>query len=251
MSLNATLKNWNRLGEREALWAILNNKDKKEPWNEVEFFKTGVSEIDSALSYIESLKIPLVRNRALDFGCGVGRLTQALAKYFKNASGVDGATSMITLANTYNQQFGNKVKFFLNDKDNLQVFSDSSFDFIYSNITLQHMEPKFSKGYIREFARLLAPGGVLLFQLTAERKHYQNHTSPIGFIKKLMPTFVQEWYRKIRFGTDGFIDMYGVTKGEVVTILENSGLTVKKIRENNAAGDGWTGFDYCAIRPLI
>lgn len=51
----------------------------------------------------------------------------------------------------------------------LARFPDGTFTFIYSTLVLQHMEPQFSKGYIREFVRVLAPGGVLAFQLPAGR----------------------------------------------------------------------------------
>jgi len=35
--------------------------------------------------------------------------------------------------------------------------------FIYSNIVLQHISQRFSTEYLREFVRVLAPGGVLVF----------------------------------------------------------------------------------------
>jgi SAM-dependent methyltransferase len=42
-------------------------------------------------------------------------------------------------------------------------FADGSFAFIYSNIVLQHVPRRFSQPYLREFVRVLAPGGVLVF----------------------------------------------------------------------------------------
>ncbi len=42
-------------------------------------------------------------------------------------------------------------------------FADASFSFIYSNIVLQHVPRRFSTAYLREFVRVLAPDGILVF----------------------------------------------------------------------------------------
>jgi SAM-dependent methyltransferase len=78
---------------------------------------------------------------------------------------------MINLARRYNQ-YGDRCAYFLNQSDSLSAFEDNSWDFIYSNIVLQHMRPEYSKRYIRDFIRILRPGGIVLFQIPAE---------PVGF----------------------------------------------------------------------
>jgi SAM-dependent methyltransferase len=74
---------------------------------------------------------------------------------------------MIAEANKYNRQ-GDRCRYVLNDRSNLAVFPDNSFDFIYSSIVLQHMRPEYSKAYMREMVRVLSPGGVVVFQLPAK-----------------------------------------------------------------------------------
>ena len=39
---------------------------------------------------------------------------------------------------------------------------------VYSNIVLQHIHPHYSKQYLKEFLRVLKPGGMLVFQLPSE-----------------------------------------------------------------------------------
>jgi SAM-dependent methyltransferase len=56
----------------------------------------------------------------------------------------------------------------VNPADDLRLFPDNSFDLVYSNIVLQHMEPRYSESYIGEFIRVLKPGGMTYFQLPAE-----------------------------------------------------------------------------------
>ena len=45
-----------------------------------------------------------------------------------------------------------------------------AFDFVYSSLVLQHMKPEYSQNYIKEFLRILAPGGLVYFQLPAEQE---------------------------------------------------------------------------------
>mgnify|MGYP001597146266 CR=1 FL=1 len=170
MELKELKKNWEAFGETDPLYAILSWPDKEGgKWQIDDFFADGRYEIQKVMKHIEQLRVNIVHEKALDFGCGVGRLTQALAEYFVEVVGVDIASSMIELANKYNK-FGERCKYYHNDSDNLNLFPDNSFDFIYSNITLQHMEPRYSQKYIKEFLRILNPKGLLVFQLPSERK---------------------------------------------------------------------------------
>ena len=161
-------RNWNRLGEIDPLWAILSDPRKKQNgWNKDEFFKTGEAEIDWLMDYVGSLPVKMRNGEALDFGCGVGRVTQALCKYFDHCAGVDIAGSMIRLANEYNR-YDSRCRYYLNEAEDLRMFGDDRFDLIYSNIVLQHMEPKYSKRYIGEFIRILRIGGLAVFQAPSE-----------------------------------------------------------------------------------
>lgn len=56
---------------------------------------TGIEEINSIIKYLKGLPVEISYKRALDFGCGAGRLTQALAGYFEEVCGIDIAPSMI------------------------------------------------------------------------------------------------------------------------------------------------------------
>jgi cyclopropane fatty-acyl-phospholipid synthase-like methyltransferase len=50
-------------------------------WTTEEFFATGVTEIAALMAEARGFGLPASRRRALDFGCGLGRLTQALADH--------------------------------------------------------------------------------------------------------------------------------------------------------------------------
>lgn len=165
MDLDDVQRHWNEWGRRDPYFAIISRPDRRgNRWDLDEFFRTGVDDIDAMLGWLQKLHVPVEPGRVLDFGCGVGRLTQALARTFAECDGVDIAPSMIERARELNQ-FGDRVRYHVNDRNDLTLFEDGSFDLVYSIIVLQHIEPVYSMAYVREFARILAPGGVVVFQL--------------------------------------------------------------------------------------
>jgi len=182
----------------------------------------------------------------MDFGCGAGRLSQALSPYFDEVCGVDIAASMIELATKHNR-YGDRCKYYLNQAEDLSVFATASFDFICSFITLQHMEPRYARRYIKEFLRLLVPGGVLLFQLPAEPCSLIAKIKTI--IKRHCPPVVGlfRFYRRLRDGRPWIIQMYGVERDEVTKLIEETGGTVVDVRQDNAAA-GFVSFCYCAVK---
>jgi SAM-dependent methyltransferase len=169
MRFPALRRHWERLGRHDPFWAVLTDPDKRGGgWDVSEFFRSGVEEIDSALARASALGVLVARRRALDFGCGAGRLTQALAPHFARCDGVDISASMLRLAREHNR-YPDRCTYHLNAAPDLALFEDESFDFVYSTLVLQHMEPRYSTHYMRELVRVLAPGGLLVFQLPSQR----------------------------------------------------------------------------------
>jgi len=165
MDLSQLKGNWETLAQRDPMWAIMSDPSKKgRKWDSAEFFQSGETAVDHTLKVIAAARFPLSRGTALDFGCGLGRQTQGLARHFQKTYGVDISPTMITEATHYNQ-FGDACKYILNDAPDLRCFADDMFDFICSAAVLQHIPPDASKAYIAEFVRVLRPGGLLMFQL--------------------------------------------------------------------------------------
>lgn len=168
MRFGALKRNWEGLGRRDPLWAVLTDPDKQcGGWDVHQFFQTGVDEIVAVMRRADVLGLEVRRGRALDFGCGVGRLTQALGDHFERCDGVDISESMLTEARRHDRH-GGRCTYYLNARPDLALFPDGVFDFVYTVIVLQHMEPRHSTVYIRELIRVLAPGGLLVFQVPSE-----------------------------------------------------------------------------------
>lgn len=169
MEFDALRRHWDRLGRRDPLWAVLTHPDKRDGgWQPDQFFASGAAEIEAVLARARNRGMDVPRRSALDFGCGVGRLTQAMAAHFERADGVDISTAMVGKARDYNRH-GQRCHYHVNVSEDLRLFADATFTFIYSTIVLQHMSPKFSLAYLAEFVRLLADDGLLVFQVPSHR----------------------------------------------------------------------------------
>lgn len=238
MNLEELQKNWDQLGESDAMWAVLTDPSKKGgKWTPEEFFKTGETEIAAALSEVAGMNIPLNRGCALDFGCGVGRLTQALAGQFAEAHGVDIAPSMVKQARQFNR-FPHRCHYHLNARGDLQLFKDQQFDFIYSFIVLQHMESRYVLDYLREFTRVLRPGGIAMFQLI----------EPPAW-RALVPGFLLGAYRKWRQGNAAFVWEFGAPQAKVEAALRDAGASILRVRKVPGAKKGWNDLTYIVTKP--
>ncbi len=160
------------------MWAVLTNATRRHgKWDPPEFFATGERDIAALMGQAAELGLPRERRTALDFGCGVGRLTRPLASHFERAIGVDISEPMITQARQWHSSC-QACSFQLTTTGDLRTFEDDSVDLVYSRYVLQHLPSSDSvKRYLREFLRILRPGGLLVFQLP----------SRIGMLHRLQP----------------------------------------------------------------
>jgi SAM-dependent methyltransferase len=240
-TLGRLRSDWEGYAAKDPLWAILTFPEKKERrWEEGVFFETGRREIEELLVYAGSLGIPLGRQRALDFGCGVGRLTRALAAHFDQAYGVDISATMLQLARDYNAHLPN-CTFVQNTDPALGALPAAGFDLIYSNLTLQHMPPRYIKRYLRGMAGRLRPGGLLIFQLPHRRQLSRRSD-------QLRSLLYEEIYRRYILRAEPSLAMYGVPKRRVLDLLEKTGCRVLDVTLNDAALPEWTGYRYAAVR---
>jgi SAM-dependent methyltransferase len=233
--LDELRRTWDRLGETDPLWAILSDAKKRgNRWDLESFFATGRDEVDGVLQAVADRFPDVPRRCALDFGCGVGRLTRALAAHFDRVIGIDLAPSMIRQARQLNADVRG-CEFVLNERGDLGVVGSGSVDFVYSNIVLQHIRRPYSDGYIREFVRLLSPGGLAVFQVPYR---YQRGGGMAGLVARVIPDSILELYRDVRYGRRR-PEMHAIPIDEVRAIVEEAGGRVIHCEESGAGGKRW------------
>lgn len=264
MNLNDLQKNWNRFGKQDPLWAVISWPDKKGgKWVPEQFFQLGKDDISRFFEYLNSLGVAIPRWHALDFGCGVGRLTQALAPNFDKVAGVDIAPSMIKLAQQYNR-FGDRCRYYLNERDDLALFKDNSFDLVFSLLVLQHMRPEYIRRYLAEFLRILAPDGVLYFQLTSRYLGSEDtrassdgncESKAMGhrmrtLVKSVTPEPLKQFYRAVRdWKNEPVMEMYGIERSKVESLLrEHGGVLVDAVEQPLSGTSQWESVWYCVTK---
>jgi ubiquinone/menaquinone biosynthesis C-methylase UbiE len=155
---------WEEMGALDPFWAILSDPSKKfNRWDPEEFFQTGRDEITALMGRLSAYGLHVPRRSALDFGCGVGRLTQALADHFDRVTGIDISAAMTTRARELNKK-GERCDFVTSDSLTLP-FPSASFDLIYTRIVLQHIPRPMILEYVAEFIRVLRPQGAIVMQV--------------------------------------------------------------------------------------
>jgi SAM-dependent methyltransferase len=164
VSLQRHRADWERLAADDPLWAVLTRPGRRGGgWEVDEFLATGAAEIDGVLEVARELGLPAGRARALDFGCGAGRLTRALARHFEKAVGIDIAEGMTRAASRLNADVPNAT-FVVNDRPDLSSFADASFDLVYSSLVLQHLPGRRAvERYVRDFLRVARSDGLVVF----------------------------------------------------------------------------------------
>ena len=241
-ALSRVKHRWTTLGERDPLWAILSESGKKGGgWDQAAFFKTGVDEIDEVLCTARSLSF-LRYGSAVDFGCGVGRLSQALSAHFQHVTGVDIAEPMIRRAVQLNR-FPDRCEYVHNVAPDLSVLSDRSADLIYSSITLQHIVPALAQRYIREFFRVARPGAWVIFQLPCRPRSLLRQA-----VKSIAPVGVANMIWRLRTGSPEAMEAYFMRERKVVRLVESSGGTVLSVKDNQNGPQGWQSRKYFCVR---
>jgi ubiquinone/menaquinone biosynthesis C-methylase UbiE len=237
-SLHRLQKDWEGFAQVDPFWAICVDAGKRgNQWTKEELFETGRREIDGVMRYLRSVRLfPSADLPSLDFGCGVGRLTRALALHFCESWGVDISPTMVRLAQEFNQDRSN-CRFQLNERDDLRHLPDGKFGFIYSSIVLQHIQRPYVERYLRELIRVLTPGGVFVFQVP-EREispWISKLRNRIGFRSKITRL-------RGRRTLDAFyMAMHCIAEREVRELLSDQPVDIVDVRLTNSSSAGFNG----------
>lgn len=118
-------------------------------------------------SYITDIRTRDAQKRVLDFGSGVGRMTEFFADHFDHVHGVDIAPSMVRHAKERIKK--ENVNFDEFDGYTLP-YGSKYFDLVFSYLVLQHVPTRYDvERYLREIHNVLKEGGIAKVQLRGGR----------------------------------------------------------------------------------
>jgi SAM-dependent methyltransferase len=162
-------RDWEDLAALDPMWAILGDPALRYGrWDPVEFFASGERELAAVLAQAAEIGLPQSFGSALDFGCGLGRVTRALAGRFQSAVGVDISQEMVSRARAIAAGTPN-LSYLVNAAPDLTVLGERRFDLVWCRLVLQHLPSReHALGYLAEMVRVLAPGGLLYLQMPVE-----------------------------------------------------------------------------------
>jgi len=222
-------RDWDDLALVDPFWAVLAADDKRGGgWEPTEFFATGEADIEEMLATAAQLGLPSRRERVLDFGCGVGRLTRALARRFDEAVGIDVSERMLEHARRLNADTPN-VTFASSDEP-----PPEPFDLVVANLVLQHLPSRaLARVYITRLIEAARPDGLVVFQLPTR----------VPLARRLQPR--RRLYSALRgrvsaerLQAAGFhpVRMLALTEADVRATVDVAGATVAHTEDAAAAG---------------
>ena len=182
---------WDERAKENALYFVDTGVGYDDPDVEA-FWRRGVEVVDQMLT-LAGLTITR-EDAVLDIGCGVGRLTRALAAQAGRVYGLDVSEEMLRRAREHNRELPDVEWVHGNGRD-LAAIADESVDGCFSHVVFQHIpDPEITLSYVRDMGRVLRPGGWALFQVSTDPSVHERPTGLRARAKSLLGRDDKAWW---------------------------------------------------------
>jgi SAM-dependent methyltransferase len=228
-SLVGVVQDVNLLGKVK-LNMSLDKKQEYIPFNDYEAFAEAYltrTDSNSHNAYYErpamfSLLSNVKSKRVLDAGCAGGAYSEWLVNHSADVVAIDISTMMVQLTK---QRLKNRGQVFQADLSKpLTFLNDNSFDIVLSSLTLHYLRDW--EGVLKEFHRILLPGGLLLFSTHHPFMDFQFFEQGDYFATELLEDSWQGYGNtpvRVRF--------YRRPLSAMTNVLTNAGFVIKQIVE--------------------
>jgi SAM-dependent methyltransferase len=219
-----TVAQWEHLGKTEPYWSVLtSNRYFIETFQQGRdaFFATGEVEVQAFEATVARAGLSFPQNaRCLELGCGVGRVTAALAKRVHEVVAVDVSQSHLDVAKNEltHFQLENKVDYQLLSQLS-QIQTLGRFDVVYTKIVLQHNPPPVINYMLKSVLNSLNPGGIALFQVPVYQAGYSFDIS-----------------KYLNKEHSDLMDMHFFPHTDLFKLILNSNCSILELREDDAIG---------------
>lgn len=215
--LRDTDQDWAIIGTSEPYFGVLtNDRFKRANLSDEsirDFYKSGLDDIDRFLGGIRQLGAFDPRS-ALDFGCGVGRLTTALAERIGVATGVDVSPGMLAEARKQERPG-------LEFRDHIP---DQAFDWVVSYIVLQHIPPTRGYAILKQLLDRVSPtGGATIQFMFARAPEHRNNIGAKLTIVDGMPEPVRSRHNQFA-SPSGTMHVYDYDMSSVIGMFYAAGM---------------------------
>lgn len=226
-----TDKAWKRYGEVDPYFGVI-TRDDYHSWSltdqkREEFFQSGEAHVESIMKTLREINPKFSPASAIDFGCGVGRLTLPLARVSASVLGVDVAPGMLSEAQKNAAERGAANVTFAHEVS-------GRFDLVHSYIVLQHIPPRRGLPILRDLVSRVERGGMIVLQvpyhavLWVRLATRMKHVNPVA-----KGAFNLAKARPWNFPA---LTMYYYSIPSILSILRDAGIDDIRIALDSAAG---------------
>jgi ubiquinone/menaquinone biosynthesis C-methylase UbiE len=123
------------------------------------------------------------------------------------------------------------------------MFEEGQFDLVYSSLVLQHLPPASARAYLREFARVVRPGGAIVVQVA---------DTPTRNVKGLLFRYAPQ--KLLRFGQRRVLHypapmrMEGMTAEDFAAAVQPAGVDVVASLEDTTYGGHWSYYRHFGLK---
>lgn len=228
---------WKSLGEEKPHFSVLTN-ERFLPENLdksiANFWKSGEAEADAVSRTLARLGVDdLVDKNCAEYGCGVGRTTMGLARYFKSVTAFDISPEHMRHARERSEELGrDNIDWVL--VSNVLELPEKKFDFFYSQIVFQHNPPPIIRLLIDWALDSLETGGIAIFQVPTYSPGY---------------AFDLEKWLKTKEHSE--MQMHCMPQSEIFDLVARHGCRVLEVREDDRTGptDRFISNTFAIARP--
>lgn len=170
---------WEIIARRDPWFGVVSTPDFRSgaaaPEVREHFYRTGEDDIARVLAWFDrDIGARPASGRALDIGCGVGRLTRAIAKVTPSVAGYDVAETMLAIARENappNAEFSTTLP-------------PGPFAWINSYIVFQHIPVDEGLRLLDDALARAAPDCFISLQITFWRDHAQPKKNPLAALRR-------------------------------------------------------------------
>lgn len=167
---------WEAWGKQDPYFGVITDpqfrKDNLDCSARLAFFDSGESHIQFLNNLVTHfLGCRLQPQRALDFGCGVGRVVIPLSRISAQVVGIDVSPSMLAEARKNCSAQGVKNASFVQSDDALNAL-DGTFDFVHSVLVFQHIPVERGRVIFKQLISRITPGGIGMIDFTYAKDRY-------------------------------------------------------------------------------
>lgn len=218
--------NWTQLGTEDPYWSVLGSEDfRLETIDEMEeeFYETGRQEVERLFSFAARSGVDLTtRQTCFELGCGIARVTRALAPHFQHLYAADISSVHLDHARAALAEAGIDNVSLIHVRSLESIRSIRNYDLFYSYISLQHNPPPVIAHILGMVLTNLNPGGIGYFQVPTYHLGYQFSTSTyLDQIEEAEPA----------------MEMHILPQEKVMEIIYSTGCKLLEMREDAANGD--------------